>query len=162
MAIDIEKNKVLGYSIMASFVVLVSTNYIMVVQMQMTEVTTKQGVETYFMHPVFQANAGIVCELVLVNMIALPYLTYSRQQPWFTYKSSPMVFFWPALCDYCDKMFVTIGMLYLSASLPVMIRGLVPPITGTLSWILFGMHFSTVKIVAIVLTITGVAIGCFV
>jgi len=49
-----------------------------------------------------------------------------------------------------------------SASLPVMIRGLVPPIAGYLSYLLFNVNFSSKKILALVLSLTGITMGCFV
>ena len=43
-----------------------------------------------------------------------------------------------------------------------MIRGLVPPIAGYFSNLMFGTHFSYKKVFALIVTMVGVALGCFV
>jgi len=49
-----------------------------------------------------------------------------------------------------------------SASLPVIIRGIVPAIVGYLSMLLFKTTFSNVKIIAVFITFIGISLGCFV
>lgn len=53
MTIELDKNRPLGYSIMAGFLISVTANYILAKLMDLEEVTTKDGVETHFKHPVF-------------------------------------------------------------------------------------------------------------
>ena len=43
-----------------------------------------------------------------------------------------------------------------------MIRGLIPPIAGILSFVAFDTKFSFKKVLALILTVTGVILGCYV
>ena len=99
------------YLIMAIFVICDTAYYILHVTSTFEEVTTKQGVLTYFTHPVFMANACINLQFVLINLIAWPYLTLSQNKPWFNHKSSYRVFFYPAVLAYCDCIFSFFGIM---------------------------------------------------
>lgn len=71
-----------------------------------------------------------------------------------------MEFLAPALFDWAEKLVFTMGLTMVSSLLPVMIRGLVPPTAGYMSYILFGRKFSWAKLTAILLACTGVTLGC--
>lgn len=72
------------------------------------------------------------------------------------------MFFPLAVLDYTDKVLVTVAMGTVSASLVGMVKGMVPPIAGVFSYLLFGSAFSNMKISAMALTIFGVMLGCIV
>ena len=67
----------------------------------------------------------------------------------------------PALFDWAEKILFTMGLTMVSASLPLMIKGLVPPTAGYMSYVLFGRKFSWAKLLSIVIASTGVSIGCW-
>jgi drug/metabolite transporter (DMT)-like permease len=46
--------------------------------------------------------------------------------------------------------------------MPTMIRSLVPPIAGYMSYLLFDTSFSVTKVLALIITVVGVFMGCFV
>lgn len=96
-----------------------------------------------------------------------PYLYYTKsavtgQKRWFDFPTSTLVFLPIAILDYLDRVLVTSSMGLVSASLVGMIRGLVPPIAGVFSHMMFGTSFSQWKILAMTMSIFGVSLGCFV
>lgn len=72
------------------------------------------------------------------------------------------MFLIPAAFDYADKILLAIGIAQLSASLTPMLRALVPPACGLMSYFLFNRHFSCNQMFALSITLTGVLIGCFI
>ena len=74
------------YIIMAMFVICDTAYYILHITSTLQEVTTEEGVVTYFKHPIFQANACINLQFILINFMAWPYLTLSQNKPWFNFK----------------------------------------------------------------------------
>jgi len=104
---------------------------------------------------------SVITELVLINMVFWPVYSINESK-WFKFKTNWIEFLPPAMLDWSDKIFLYIGLSQVSASLPAMIRGLVPPIAGYLSYLLFKAHFTSGKIVSIFVTIVGILLGCFV
>lgn len=99
----------------------------------------------------------------MLNCFAWPIINVSKpKRSWFEFQSSYLTFLVPAILDWLDKILFTIGISQTSASLPTMIRGLVPPIAGYFSYLMFDTKFSSEKIFAMLLSITGIALGCFV
>ena len=90
---------------MALFVICDTAFNILQIHSTLQEVTTEEGVVTYFKHPVFQTNACITLQFVLINLIAWPYMTLSQNKPWFDFKSSYGMFCLPAVLSYCDCIF---------------------------------------------------------
>ena len=72
------------------------------------------------------------------------------------------MFLIPAACDYADKILLAIGISQLSASLTPMLRSLVPPACGFMSFFLFNRQFTCNQMFALSITITGVCMGCFI
>jgi drug/metabolite transporter (DMT)-like permease len=102
-------------------------------------------------------------EFFVFNCLIWPYLNATKpKQNWFDFKSSYTTFLIPATLDWLDRILLTIGMSQTSASMPTMIRGLVPPIAGYFSYLMFDTKFSGSKIMAMVVSITGISLGCFV
>jgi hypothetical protein len=72
-------------------------------------VTTKDGVETTFKHPIFQANASIIIELALTIAVMLPFLYLRKQYAFCDFRTKPWEFLIPASLDWFDRVFVTVG-----------------------------------------------------
>lgn len=55
-----------------------------------------------------------------------------------------------------------IGIMLLSPSLTPMLRCLVPPVAGLFGYFVFKRVFTDLKILAVILTFSGVCLGCYV
>lgn len=72
------------------------------------------------------------------------------------------MFIVPALFDFADKVLLAIGITLVAASLPAMIRSLIPAIVGIFSYFMFQRNFTFWQIGALGITISGVSLGCIV
>jgi drug/metabolite transporter (DMT)-like permease len=158
------ESKSIAYSVMSTFVFTTTTSYILTKFQDLQYVTTENGVYTEFRHPIFQANTGFILEFAIMWGILWPFINFTKPAPrkLFDYKTGFFEFLAPASLDWMDKIFLTMGTSQTSASMPTMVRGLVPPIAGYMSYLLFNTHFSIYKMMALVISIIGVAMGCFV
>lgn len=127
-------------------------------------VTTAEGEQVYFKHPVFQANSAFVFEFVLLLFVLGPayYLMKSKPRKLFNHKTAFLEVLPPSALDWADRILLTLGMSQTSASMPTMIRSLVPPLAGYMSYLLFDTSFSVKKVLAMIITVVGVLLGCFV
>lgn len=83
----------------------------------------------------FQANAGFCAEFLFM-MLLTPWVDLSFQ------KISKLEYIVPSVIDYTDKILFCMGTLLTSASLPIMIRALVPAVAGYFSHLMFGTQFT--------------------
>jgi drug/metabolite transporter (DMT)-like permease len=61
--------------------------------------------------------------------------------------------------DWTDRILVTIGISQVSSSLPLILRGLIPPIAGFTTAFMFDRSFSLEKNAAVLITVTGILLG---
>lgn len=148
------------YITLTAFMLCVATNYILLKIMDEVTVEYTNGGSGSYTHPVFQA---LVCNMgqVFVLTIAWPvkiYLYGGSTWP----DTAPLTLLLPALLDFADKILWMSALAQLSASLPVMIRGLNPIMGAGLTYLMFDKKFTTRHFFAMCLIVGGVALGCFV
>ena len=68
------EKKPVNYTVMISFVLMNTSGYILTKFADLQVVTTKDGVETYFRHPVFQANSSFVVEFIVMVLLVWPFI----------------------------------------------------------------------------------------
>jgi len=114
-----------------------------------------------FIHPIFQSNLSFIAEFILIVCVYWNSTSFFRRK-WIGFDTNFFEFLPPAILDWADKLVYTVGMVQVSASLPTMIKGLIPPMTGYMSYLLFQREFSIEKIAAILTSLTGIVLGCLV
>lgn len=106
------ENKPFAYTVMSTFVIINTASYILLKFQDLQIVVTKDGTETYFRHPIFQANCIYIFEFAIMNCLVWPLLHLNKERPskWFDFNTKYLEFMPAAMFDWLDRIFLTIGM----------------------------------------------------